>query len=48
MKCQKLINFLVNAPNQPSKCRTNIWVELNDGAREKYNTESQIKLKLQC
>ena len=34
-----------NIPNQPTKFRTKNWVEVNDGARGKYNTNSQIKFK---
>ena len=35
-----------NQPNQPSKFRTNNWVEINDDSHEKYGTGSQIKLKI--
>ena len=45
MKYQKIINLLGNAPNQPSKFRTENWVEINDDARGTYNTNSQIKFK---
>ena len=37
--------MLVNTPNQPTKCRTKNWVEINDDSREAYNSNSQIKFK---
>ena len=30
MESQKIINFLDNTPNQPSKFKTKNWVEIND------------------
>ena len=30
MKYQKVVNVLVNTPNQPSKFRTRNWFEIND------------------
>ena len=30
MQCEKIINFLDNTPNQPSKFKTKTWVETND------------------
>ena len=27
MKYRKIINFLDNTPNQPSKCKTKIWLK---------------------
>ena len=36
-----------NTPNQSSKCRINIQVKVDDDAHGRYNTNSQIKLKLQ-
>ena len=45
MEYQKIINLLENTPNQPSKFRTNNWVEINDGSRGTYNANSQIKFK---
>ena len=41
---QKIINLLDNTPNQPSNCRTKIWVG-NDDSRGTYNRNSQIKFK---
>ena len=32
MGYQKIINFLENAPNQPTKFTTKNWVEINDDA----------------
>ena len=40
MEYQKIINLLVNAPNQPSKFRTKTWIEINDVSRETYNTNA--------
>ena len=45
MEYRKVINLLDNTPNQPSKLRTKIWVEINDDACGTYNTNSQIKFK---
>ena len=44
MEYQKIINLLDNISNQPSKFRTNLWVERNDESGV-YNTNSQIKFK---
>ena len=40
-----MINLLHNTPKQPSKFRTNNWIEVNDESRGTYNTNSQIKFK---
>ena len=45
MEYQKIINLLGNIPNQPTKFRTNNWVETNDDVRGTYNTNRQIKFK---
>ena len=45
MKCQKIINLLNNASNQPSKFSTKYWVEINDESKESYSTASDIKFK---
>ena len=45
MEYQKVINFLENTSNQPSKFRTKNYVEINDDAREMYNENSQIRFK---
>ena len=45
MEYQKIINFLDNTLNQPSKFRTKNWVEINDDWRETYNTDNQVKFK---
>ena len=45
MEHQEIINFLDNAPNQPTKFRTKNWFEINYDARGTYNTNSQIKFK---
>ena len=45
MEYQK-INFLDNAPNQPSKFRTKKWVKINDESRGTYNIATQIKFKI--
>ena len=44
MGYQKIINFLDNASNQPSKFRTKHWVEINDSGGT-YNANKQIKSK---
>ena len=41
MEYQKMINLLDNAPNQPTKFRTKIWVEINDQPGGTYNVNSQ-------
>ena len=45
MEYQKIINFLDNTWNQPSKFRTKNWVHINDDSRGMYNTNSHIKFK---
>ena len=42
MKYQKMINFLDNTPNQPTKFRTKRYVQINDNSRGKYNSNIQI------
>ena len=45
MEYQKLVNFLNDKSNQPSKFRTRNWVEINDEARGTYSPNKQIKFK---
>ena len=45
MDYQKIINLLGNTPNQPTKFRTTNLVEINNGSRETYNTNSHIRFK---
>ena len=45
MEYQKTINLLDNTPNWSTKLRPKIWGEINNDARETYNTNSQIKFK---
>ena len=45
MEYQKTINLLGNTPNQPTKCRTKSWVEINDDSHGTCNVNSQIKFK---
>ena len=45
MEYQISINLWDNTPNQPSKLEAKNLVEQNDGTREAYNTNSQIKFK---
>ena len=45
MESQKIINLLDNTPNEISRFRAITWVEVNDDARGRYNTNSQIKFK---
>ena len=46
MEYQKVINFLGNTTNQPSKFKTKHWVGINDGSYGVYSTGSQIKFKV--
>ena len=48
MEYQRIINLLDNTSNQSSKFKTKNWIEMNDDRRGTYNTNSQIKSKLQC
>ena len=43
MEYQKIINLLDNTPNQPTKIRTEILVEINDESLGTCNTNSQIR-----
>ena len=43
MEYQKRANLLDDASNQPSKFKTNNWVEINNESRGSYNVNSQIK-----
>ena len=45
MEYQKIANLLNDASNQPSKCKTKNWIEINDDSRGTYNVNSQIKFK---
>ena len=45
MEYQKIINFLDNTPNQPSKFGRKALVEISDGASGTYNINSQIKFE---
>ena len=45
LACQKIINLLDSASNQPSKFRTKNWVKRNDESRATYNTNNQIEFK---
>ena len=45
MSCQKIINLLDNASNQPSKFRTKNWVQINYKWRRTYSTNSQIEFE---
>ena len=45
MEYEKIASLLDNASNQPSKFRTNKWVEINDESRGGYTTGSDIKFK---
>ena len=46
MEYQKIINMLGNKPNQPSKFGTKNWIEINDDASGRYDTNSQIKFNM--
>ena len=45
MEYQKMANLLDYASNQPSKFKTENWVEINDKLRGTCNVNSQIKFK---
>ena len=45
MEYQKIINFLDNTPNQPTKFRTENWVKINDDACGTYNINCKVKFK---
>ena len=45
MEYQKIINFLNNTPNQPTKFRTKKWIEINDESRRTYDSNSQVRFK---
>ena len=45
MEYQKIIRFLNNNPNQPSKFKAKSRVEINDGSYGLYSTGHQIKFK---
>ena len=43
MEHHQIINLFENTLNQPSKLRTENWVEVNDESRGTYNVNSEIK-----
>ena len=45
MECQKIINLLDSASDQPSKFRTKNWVEINYDMRGAYSPNKQIRFK---
>ena len=45
MEYQKIINFLDNISNQPSKFRTKDWVETSVESRGTCNTNSQMRFE---
>ena len=45
MEHQKIINFLDNRSNQPSKFRTKSWTEINYQSRGPYHNNSDIRFK---
>ena len=45
MDNQKIIDFLDNTSNQPTKFRTENWIEIIDESGGTYNTNSHIKFK---
>ena len=42
MEFQKIMNFLDNIPNQPSKFKTKNWFEMNDKSRGTYNKDLKL------
>ena len=45
MEYQKTITLLDNTPNQLSRFRTKIWIEINDQSRGVYDANSDIRFK---
>ena len=45
MEYQKIINLLINTPNQPSKFKTKNWVEINYESRGTCNEDNQIRFQ---
>ena len=45
MEYQKIINWLENTRNLPTKFRTKNCVEINDESRGTYNKDYQIRFK---
>ena len=45
MEYQRIINFLNNTPNQPTKFGTKNWLKINDESCGTHNTHSQIEFK---
>ena len=45
MEYQKIMNFLDNTPNQPTKFKSKNWVQITNNLRGRYNTNSRIKFK---
>ena len=45
MEYQKIINLLDNAPDRPSKFRTENWVKIDNESKESYSTGHDIKFK---
>ena len=45
MEYQKIINFLHNAPNQPTKFRIKKWIEINNESQGMYNKYNQLRCK---
>ena len=45
MEYQNVINLLGNTPNQPTKFRTQNWVEAIDRSHGVYTFDSQIKFE---
>ena len=46
MEYQKILNFLDNTSNQPSKFRTKNWIETNYESRGTYDEDNQIRFKI--
>ena len=45
MDYQKIANLLNDESNNPSKCRTRNWVEINDDITGAYSPNKQIRFK---
>ena len=45
MQYRKITNLLNDASNKPSKFGTRNWIEVNDGIRDSYSPNNQIRFK---
>ena len=48
MEYQKIMHFLDNSKNQPSKFRNKTCIKVGNGTCRKYNKTNEIKFKPVC